>query len=340
MSHHALPSSSSADAHPPRESSGKNRVSPTQSRQQSERLSKIERNTENKCHAARCGGILCWTFSSIVSGTVRCDAPISEKSSSCEHGSRKTADLHLRAALERVSPIAIGLENDVLVFCPAKNTNPIPLEINAAWTGLVDNWNRRGIRTLLFLPQTNLGEMDSLSRMLNLPRNLSDAEWSARFAEYRILGIRVNVSLRQRPTAGLATLVSILIAHPGVEFAAQNLDSNAAPPSFEDLSVALRLLARLQPIVGSSAENNSQRVAELIQIAVLDAESRTIYQVVRAMSKHAPRDCEAGDKYLARISECLLLETLTAQFACGTSRGFRFAWSFSKSQRGPRSSHN
>ena len=73
------------------------------------------------------------------------------------------------------------------------------------WTGLVDNWTHRGIRTLLFLPQTNLGEMDSFSRMLNLPRNLSAAEWSARFAEHRILGIRVNAPLRHRPTAGLAT---------------------------------------------------------------------------------------------------------------------------------------
>ena len=229
----------------------------------------------------------------------------------------ETADLHLRAALERVSTIAIGIENDVLVFCPAKNTDPIPLEINAAWTGLIDNWKRRGIRTLLFLPQTNLGEIDSFSRMLNLSRNLSDAEWSSRFAEFRILGIRVNVPLRQRPTAALATLVSVLVAHPGAQFAPHHLDAPAAPPTFEDLSVALRLLARIQPIVAASTENNSQRVAESIQMAVLDAESRTILQLVRAMSKHAPRDCEAGDKYLARISEYLLLETLTAQFLAG-----------------------
>ena len=316
MAHHALPSPPSTDARPPRESGGKNRVSPMNRGSKANVSPKL--NATSKISATPqdavefCVGRFLRSFQALCVAT-----RLYQKNHPLANTALETADLHLRAALERVSPIAIGLENDVLVFCPAKNTNPIPLETNAAWTGLVDNWNRRGIRTLLFLPQTNLGEMDSFSRMMNLPRNLSDAEWSARFAEYRIVGIRVNVPLRQRPTPGLATLVSILVAHPGAQFAAQNLDSNAAPPAFEDLSVALRLLARLQPIVGSGAENNSQRVAESIQIAVLDAESRTIYQLVRAMAKHAPRDSEAGDKYLARISECLLLETLTAQFLAG-----------------------
>jgi hypothetical protein len=316
MAHHVLPSPSSADARPPRESSGKNRVSSTDRGSKASVSAKL--NATPKINSTPQDAVEFCVARFLRSFQALCVATrLYQKNHPLANTALETADLHLRAALERVSPIAIGLENDVLVFCAVKNANPIPLEINTAWTGLVDNWNRRGIRTLLFLPQTNLGEMDSFGRMLNLPRNLSDAEWSARFAEYRILGIRVNVPLRQRPTAGLATLVSILVAHPGAQFATQNLESNAAPPSFEDLSVALRLLARVQPIVGSSTENNSQRVAESIQIAVLDAESRTIYQLVRAMSKHAPRDSEAGDKYLARISECLLLETLTAQFLAG-----------------------
>lgn len=309
MAHHALPVPSSADARPHRESS-KPRVSSANRGSKTNVSPKINATPQDAVEF--CVGRFLRSFQALCVA-VR----LYQKNHPLANTALETADLHLRAALEYVSPIAIGLENDVLVFCAAKNTDPIPLEINAAWTGLVDNWKRRGIRTVLFLPQTNLGEMDAFGRMLNLPRNLSDAEWSARLAEYRILGIRVNVPLRQRPTAALATLVSILLARPGAEYAAQHLDSNAAPPAFEDLSVALRLVARLQPIVAASTENNSQHVAESIHMAVLDAESRTIYQLVRAVSKHAPRDSEAGDKYLARISEYLLLETLTAQFLTG-----------------------
>jgi hypothetical protein len=313
MAHHAFSTPSSADARLHRDSSGKNRVSSTTSVTRGSKANVSAKINATPQDAVEfCVGRFLRSFQALCVAT-----RLYQKNHPLASAALETADLHLRAALERVSPIAIGIENDVLVFSPAKNTDPTPLEINAAWTGLVDSWKRRGIRTLLFLPQTNLGELDALSRMLNSQRNLSDSEWLARLAEFRILGIRVNVPLRQRPTAALATLVSVLVAHPGSQFAAHHLESPAAPPAFEDLSAALRLLARLEPIVGASTENNSQRVAESIQIAVLDAESRTIYQLVRAMSKHAPRDCEAGDKYLARISEYLFLETLTAQFLTG-----------------------
>jgi hypothetical protein len=307
MAHHALTAPSPADARLHRESSGKNRVSPTPSAARGNKANA----TPQDAVEFRVGRFL-RSFQALCVAT-----RLYQKNHPLANSALETAELHLRAALERVSPISIGVENDAPVFCPVKGADPTPLEINSAWTGLVDHWKRRGIRSLLFLPQTSLGELDALSRTLNLSRSLSDSEWSARLADCRIHGIRVNVSLRQRPTAALVTLNSVLVAHPGVQFAVHQLDSPAAPPTFEDLSAALRLLARLEPIVGSSAQENSMRVAESIQIAVLDAESRTIYQLIRAMSKQAPRDAEAADKYLARISECLLLETLAAQFLAG-----------------------
>ena len=299
MAHHALPDPSHADARPHRESGSRNRI-PTRGN---------KANATPQDAVEFCVGRFLRSFQALCVTT-----RLYQKNHPLAISALETVELHLRAALERVSPIGIGIENDVLVFCPAKNTDPTPLEINAAWTGLIDNWKRRGIRTLEFLPSTNLGEIDALSRMLNFPRNLSDSEWSARFAENRILGIRVNAPLRQRPTAALATLASVLMAHPGAKFTAHHLDSSAAPPGFEDLSASLRLLARLEPIVGPSAKEYSQRIAESIHMTVVDAESRTIHQLVRCMLKHPPRDSEPADKYLARISECLLLETLTAQF--------------------------
>jgi hypothetical protein len=312
MALHAFPGPSSSDARPHRESGGKNRIPSTNSARTSAGIRGGKANVTPKDAVEFCVGRFLRSFQALCVTT-----RLYQKNHPLAISALETVELHLRAALERVSPIGIGVENDVLVFCSAKNTDPTPLEINAAWTGLLDNWKRRGIRTLVFLPSTNLTEMDAFSRMLNLPRNLSDAEWSARFAESRILGIRVNVPVRQRPTAALATLVSVLVAHPGAKFAAQHLDSSAAPPGFEDLTVSLGLLGRLEPIVAPNAKENSQRFVESIHKAVLEAESRTVHQMVRCMSKHAPHDSEPADKYLARISECLLLETLAAQFLAG-----------------------
>ncbi|MGH9592089.1 MAG: hypothetical protein ACRD5L_03290, partial [Bryobacteraceae bacterium] len=107
--------------------------------------------------------------------------------------SLEAADMHLRATLERVAPVAVGVENGAIVFCRTKGAEPAPLESKEAWETLAEDWTRRGIRSLLFLPQTNLGELDAFARLLNATRPHLGTDWAARLAEQRVFGIRANV---------------------------------------------------------------------------------------------------------------------------------------------------
>jgi hypothetical protein len=129
------------------------------------------------------------------------------------------AELHLRAALEHISPISVGVEDGEVVYSPSKGADPLPLESGESWATLAEDWTRRGLCSLIFLPSTNLSELDSLARLWHAAGNWPGArtieDWPTQFAALRIVGIRANVPLRQRPGTILATLVSVLVAHGG-----------------------------------------------------------------------------------------------------------------------------
>jgi hypothetical protein len=231
-------------------------------------------------------------------------------------------ELHLRAALEHISPVAIGVENGAMLYTPAKGADPVPLEAGESSATLAADWTRRGLRSLIFLPSTNLGELDSLARLWHAAGNWAGPrafdDWPTQFAALRIAGIRANVPLRQRPGTILATLVSVLVAHGGGATESARNGGNAgelgSPATFEDLTAALRILARLEPIASRAGQNTPQQTAEILHASLADAERRTLTQLVRAMSHAIPRETESVERYLARLAESLLIETLTAQF--------------------------
>jgi hypothetical protein len=233
------------------------------------------------------------------------------------------AELHLRAALEHISPISVGVEDGEVVYSPSKGADPLPLESGESWATLAEDWTRRGLCSLIFLPSTNLSELDSLARLWHAAGNWPGArtieDWPTQFAALRIVGIRANVPLRQRPGTILATLVSVLVAHGGAPESERGgggtREADAArPATFEDLTAALSILARLEPIGSRAGQSTPQQTAEVLHTALADAERRTLTQLVRAMSRAVPRETESVERYLARLSESLLIETLTAQF--------------------------
>jgi hypothetical protein len=237
------------------------------------------------------------------------------------------AELHLRVALEHVSPISIGVENGEMVYAPSKGADPVPLESDESLATVAEDWRRRGLRSLIFLPSTNLGELDSLARLWHAAVNWTgpgtSEDWPTQFSAMRIAGIRANVPLRQRTGTILATLVSVLVAHGGDAESGRTGGNTGAgasgcegtsPANFEDLTAALRILARLEPIASTAGQNTPQQTAEVVHAALADAERRTLTQLVRAMSRAAPHETESVEKYLARLAESLLIETLAAQF--------------------------
>jgi hypothetical protein len=233
------------------------------------------------------------------------------------------AEFHLRAALEHISPIAVGVENGALVYSPAKGADAVRLESGESWATLGEDFSRRGLRSLTFLPSTNLSELDSLARLWHAAGNWTGPrafeDWPTQFAALRIAGIRANVPLRRRPGTILATLVSVLVARGGAPDSARN-DGNAnasdaaSPANFDDLTAALRILGRLEPIASRAGQGTPQQTAEILHAALADAERRTLTQLVRAISSAVPRETESVERYLARLAESLLIETLAAQF--------------------------
>lgn len=229
----------------------------------------------------------------------------------------EAADLFLRAALQRTSPLAVGIEDGVMVYCPSKGAQPVALQKKSSWTGMAEDWGRRGLSSLTFLPHTNIGELDTFARLLNESRLHNADDWPARLAAQRVAGIRANVPLRQRPGTVLAAMVSVLMSHSGGPMDTPRAVSTAAPATLDDLGAALRLLARLAPIVSTAASSSPQQTAEALHQAMGDAEPRTTNQLVGTMARHTPHENEPNDNYLARLSESLLLETLNSQFLAG-----------------------
>jgi hypothetical protein len=229
----------------------------------------------------------------------------------------EAADLFLRAALQHTSPLAVGIEVEAMVYCPSKNAPPVALQKKSSWAGIAEDWARRGITSVTFLPQTNIGELDSFARLLNESRTNNPDEWPARLAAQDISGIRVNVPLRQRPGTVLAALVSVLVSQGGGPMDTPRAVATAAPATLEDLGAALRLLARFAPIVTAAASSTPQETADALHMAASDAEQRTVNQLVGTMSRHIAHENEPNDKYLARLSEAMVMETLSAQFVAG-----------------------
>jgi hypothetical protein len=79
--------------------------------------------------------------------------------------SLEAAERNLRAALAVQSPVAVGVEGGRLVV-PALRGRALP-DPRGEFSSLAEELSRSGITSLVFLPETNQGELDHLSRALN-----------------------------------------------------------------------------------------------------------------------------------------------------------------------------
>jgi transcriptional regulator with XRE-family HTH domain len=83
----------------------------------------------------------------------------------------------------------------------------------------------------------------------------------------------------------------------------------------EDLSAALRLLARLTPPLEAARGLSPEDAARAIHRALEVASRDTVHMLLSAISQHGPREAEKPQPYLQRLSENLVLEFLSAEFS-------------------------
>ena len=115
----------------------------------------------------------------------------------------------LRAALELSSPVVLKVERGALLL-PKLDGHALP-EDRGEWKTLAAQLHACGIHSLAFLPETNLGELDTLALLLKPTKAMrAGLDWPALLAEHQVTGIRVNAPAERQMDAVLAGLLSLI----------------------------------------------------------------------------------------------------------------------------------
>lgn len=226
----------------------------------------------------------------------------------------EAAAAHLRSALELGAPFAISASGKKLEAC-CKNLPSVPLSSAQPINSIATIFHERGLDSLVFNAKASSEDLEKLARLLN-ERGDKKPGWARLLSSRGVSGIRANVTLRQSAGETLASLVAALVAH-GATMHLPQKPASAASATLDDLTAALRLLARLEPVLSAAQKTVPKQTAETLHLALSDAEPRTLSLVLGVMAKELVRDSESADRYLARLAEALLTETVIGLFLSG-----------------------
>ncbi len=246
--------------------------------------------------------------------------------------SLEAAEHNLRAALALLPAVAVGVERGRLVV-PALRERALA-DPHGELSALAERLSRSGITSLVFLPETNLGEIDRLAHSVNSAlqragrRGPQRSDWPEWSAEHHISGIRVNTPLERKVDSALAGLIAALLAYGGPSDRAAE-ESSAAPSgsmqpgtksdvaTLEELTAALRLLAQLVALLEQAQQSGPQEAARAIHTALAEADRRAVSCVVSATMRLPPGAHEALGAYVARLADALVLEFAEKEFRAG-----------------------
>ncbi len=235
--------------------------------------------------------------------------------------SLETTERHLRAALDQLPTLSVAIERGRLSILGSGE--PALADSRGELAALAQELGRCGVVSIVFLAQTNLGELDTMARVVNDilvrggARPTQSQSWPTRLARNHIHGIRVNSPIERKVDTVLTSLVAALLAHGG----APELGSDAAAarpaPSLSqaEFTSALRLLARITAPVELAQHSSPPEAARAIHAALAKADRRAVSLLVDAMTRHTPHEEEQPRAYLARLAEDWLLEFAGSEFS-------------------------
>jgi hypothetical protein len=244
------------------------------------------------------------------------------------HSHPKTLESLNRAyeSLQRASLAMNGIEvrverNGVVVpkVSEAQLSDP-----RGEFRNLASDFQLAGVQTLVIRRQFHVGELDTFAQLLRasllksdeLRRTNRSSWWSAKLLEFGVEGIQVNSQTDRRVDTVLASLVAALVAFGG-NSPNEDADAPIGSPTMESLSTVLRLIARLTPPLESARGLSPEEAARTIHGALAEAPRDTVHLLLSAISQHAPKEAEAPQPYLVRLSERIVLEFLGAEFSSG-----------------------
>jgi hypothetical protein len=230
-------------------------------------------------------------------------------------------------SLERLAQTMNGVEFRVEregIVVPKLSEAPIP-DVKGELKHLAGDFQLAGIQTLVVLRQFHVGELDTLAQLIRAALLKSDESstkkrsswWTAKLLEYGVEGIRVNGQTDRKVDTVLTSLIAALVSFGG-NSASENADAPITAPTNENLSAVLRLIARLTPPLESARGLSPEDAARAIHGALAEATRDTVHLLLNTISQHSPRESEAPQPYLLRLSEKIILESLTTELSSGT----------------------
>ena len=229
----------------------------------------------------------------------------------------------LRQITESLEGLEIRVERGGIVT-PRIGEGHLP-DTRGEMQALAADLHRVGIWSLAFSRKFHVGELDTLARLmkqslleLDEPAgNAGHAWWPTRLLENHVQGISVNTQTDRKVDTVLASLIGALVAYGG-HAQRETGDSPIKAPDFDDLMATLRLLARLTPPLESARGLSPEEAARAIHGAMEEASRESVRMLLHSVSQYAPRDGEQPLPYLLRLSENMILEFLSAEFAGGS----------------------
>jgi hypothetical protein len=250
--------------------------------------------------------------------------------------------------------LEIRVERDAIAV-PKLSEAPVPDPKNEL-RHLALDFQLAGIQTLVILRQFHIGELDTLAQLLRASLLRSDessrknrsAWWTAKLLEFGVEGILVNAQTDRKVDTVLASLIAALVAFGG-NTPNENADAAITAPTADRLTAELRLIARLTPPLESARGLSPEEAARAIHAALAEASRDTVHLLLSAISQHAPKEAEAPQPYLVRLSEQIIFEFINAEFSAGVLlpqdvrkqlRSFGEVMVFSGGYTGPHSSQH
>lgn len=229
----------------------------------------------------------------------------------------------LQRLTQAMNGIELRVERDAIVV-PKLSEAPLP-DPKAELRHLALDFQLAGIQTLVILRQFHVGELDTLAQLLRASLLKSDASskknrsawWTAKLLEFGVEGIQVNAQTDRKVDTVLASLIAALVAFGG-NAPSENSDAPILAPTADSLSAVLRLIARLTPPLETARGLSPEEAARAIHAALAAADRDTVHLLLSAITQHAPKEAEAPQPYLQRLSEQIILEFLNAEFSAGT----------------------
>ncbi|MGB9422960.1 MAG: hypothetical protein WBR14_18780, partial [Candidatus Acidiferrum sp.] len=230
----------------------------------------------------------------------------------------------LRSAAASLDGLELRVERSGIVV-PKLNEGHLP-DIRGEFHSLAGDLQRSAIHSIFFSTKFHVGELDTLAHLITdtLLRSEEAAKrfgaggWPARLREQRVSGIHINTLTERNVDSVLASLIAALVAYGGNAPKDESGDAPIRAPQINEITESLRLIGRLTPPMEVARGLSAEDAARAIHASMESASRDSVRTLLTAMTHYSPQEGEAPQVYLKRLSQSLVLELLSTEFAEGT----------------------